>query len=164
VSEYYRRSARILVIDADERVLLLLSAPNEIEPEPCWITPGGGVGPGESLVEAAVREAREEIGLTVTQADLGRVVAWGAGRVAAWPDTGVFRDDYFHVRVSGHDVDTSAMEEFEAGFHRGHRWWTVDDLAASTERVIPFGLAALVTDLVAGRAPAEPVRLPWHHA
>ncbi len=87
----------------------------------------------------------------------------GAGRVPAWPDTGVFRDDYFHVRVDGHDVDTGAMEEFEAGNHRGHRWWTVDELAATTGRVVPRRLAPLLADLVAGRIPAEPVRLPWHH-
>jgi 8-oxo-dGTP pyrophosphatase MutT (NUDIX family) len=163
MEEYHRRSARVLVIDGEDRVLLLLSAPNEIEPEPCWITPGGGVTDGESLVEAAVREAREEIGLHVTPADLGGQVAWAAGRVPAWPDTGVFRDDYFHVRVPAHDVDTSAMEEFEAGFHQGHRWWTVAELASTTARVIPWGLPALLADIVAGRMPAEPVRLPWHH-
>jgi 8-oxo-dGTP pyrophosphatase MutT (NUDIX family) len=163
VEEYHRRSARVLVIDGNDRVLLLLSAPNEIEPEPCWITPGGGVADGESLVQAAVREAREEIGLAVTAADLGSPVAWGAGRVPAWPDTGVFRDDYFHVRVPAHEVDTSAMEEFEARNHRGHRWWSVAELSSTPARVIPWGLPGLVTDLVAGRHPAEPVRLPWHH-
>ena len=52
------------------------------------------------------------------------------------------------------------MEELEAGNHRGHRWWTMPDLATTTERVIPFRLAPLLTDLVAGRLPAEPVRLP----
>ena len=50
--EYPQMSAkvrsRVLVIDGEDRVLLLLSAPNEIEPEPCWITPGGGVTPHAS--------------------------------------------------------------------------------------------------------------------
>jgi hypothetical protein len=74
----------------------------------------------------------------------------------------VFRDDYFHVRVDAHEVDTSAMEEFEAGNHQGHRWWTVADLESTTERVIPLGLADLLVDLVGGRVP-NGLRLPWHH-
>jgi hypothetical protein len=79
------------------------------------------------------------------------------------PEAGVFRDDYFHLRVDAHEVDTSAMEDFEASNHQGHRWWTVAELESTTERVIPFGLAGLVSDLIAGRMPATAVRLPWHH-
>ena len=161
--DYYRRSARVLVTDGEDRLLMLLAAADAIEPRPFWITPGGGLMPGESVVAAAVREVREEIGLAVTESELGRPVAWSAGRVPAWPETGVFRDDYFHVRVDRHEVDTTAMEEFEADNHRGHRWWTIPDLTTTTERVFPFRLAPLLTDLVAGRLPVEPVGLPWHH-
>lgn len=33
---------------------------------------------------------------------------------------------------------------------------------ATADTVYPYGLAALVTDLLAGRTPQRPVRLPWH--
>ena len=161
--DYHRRSARVLVTDGEHRLLLLLAAPDSIGPRPFWITPGGGLRPGESVVAAAVREVQEEIGLTVTEDKVGPPVAWSAGRVPAWPETGVFRDDYFHLRVDTHEVDTSAMEEFEAGNHLGHGWWSMADLETTTELIVPFGLAGLLADLIVGRIPAEPVELPWHH-
>lgn len=161
--EYRRRSARILLVDGKDRVLLLKARPDPAfkDKEWSWLTPGGGVAEGESLAQAAVREAREEVGLEITVGDLVGPVAYGAGPVA-WV-SGIFRDDYFLVRVDGHEVDTSAMEEFEAGNHLGERWWTAEELESTAEAVVPFGLAGLLTDLTAGRVPAEPVELPWHH-
>jgi 8-oxo-dGTP pyrophosphatase MutT (NUDIX family) len=156
VSVYVRRSARVLVVDGSERILLLRFA--NPDGGHGWITPGGGVGDGESIVDAAARELREEIGLTVAAAHLGDPVAYSTGRVV-WLD-GLCRDDYFYHRVDAHDVDDSGMEAFERTHHRGHRWWTVDELRVTTELVYPPRLAALLTDLLAGRV-REPVELPW---
>ena len=56
-------------MDADGRLLLI---EQERPSGRQWRLPGGGVEPGESMVEAAVREAREETGLAVR---IGRLVA-----------------------------------------------------------------------------------------
>jgi hypothetical protein len=55
------------------------------------------------------------------------------------------------------------MEDLEAGQHAGHRWWSVDELRATTEIVYPLGLADLLAELLAGRIPDPAVELPWHH-
>jgi 8-oxo-dGTP pyrophosphatase MutT (NUDIX family) len=157
---YARRSARVLLLDRSDRVLLLKFADRR---GPIWITPGGGVDDGEPLRAAAVRELREEIGLDADQALLGQVVAYTSGYADLGWKRGVFRDDFFYCRVDGHRVDTTGQEPFERDQLVDHRWWTVDELAATTETVYPLGLVPLLAQLLAGDVPPEPVALPWHH-
>jgi 8-oxo-dGTP pyrophosphatase MutT (NUDIX family) len=67
VGERFRPSARALITDPDERVLLLrvrdAVALNAADPvTDYWITVGGGVEPGETFETAIVREIFEETG------------------------------------------------------------------------------------------------------
>jgi len=56
-------AASVVVRDPQDRILLVLRS---FEPDAgCWSVPGGRVEPGESLADAAVREAFEETGLRV---------------------------------------------------------------------------------------------------
>lgn len=57
-----RRSARVLLVDWADRLLLVrLAAP--VDGLPLWIAPGGGIEAGEDSLDAAVRELREELGI-----------------------------------------------------------------------------------------------------
>jgi 8-oxo-dGTP pyrophosphatase MutT (NUDIX family) len=155
VTEFARRSARVLVLDGSDRLLLVRSGG-------IWLAPGGGVEDGEGLAEAAARELREETGLSVAPAGL-YPVAFTTGRADLGWASGLFRDDFFFYRVDRHQVDPSGLNEFERQHYRGHHWWTHAELAATSETIAPANLAALVADLIAGRLPAAPVTLPWHH-
>lgn len=155
MTKFTRRSARVLLLDASDRLLLVQSGG-------AWLVPGGGVEDGEGLAEAAARELREETGLTVTPAEL-YPVAYTTGRADLGWASGLFRDDFFLHRVTSHQVDPAGLNESERRYYGGHRWWTQADLAATRETVYPANLAALVADLIAGRLPATPIALPWHH-
>jgi 8-oxo-dGTP pyrophosphatase MutT (NUDIX family) len=161
---YARRSVRVLVLDSTDRLLLIRSALVADEPAHgfAWFTPGGGIEPGEELADTAVRELREEVGLAVEPADL-HPVAFASGHAELGWANGLFRDDFFLCRVDSHDVDTTGQTPLERTHYNGYRWWTLAELASTTEAVYPFGLAGLLDDLVGGRVPAVPVELPWHH-
>lgn len=53
-----------------------------------WGMPGGRVEPGESVVDAAVREVFEETGLTVEVTHLIGVYSDPDGRIVTYPDNG----------------------------------------------------------------------------
>lgn len=64
-----RKTARIVPVDRDGRVMLLRGEPQGGREH--WFTVGGEIEPGESPVEAAVRELFEETGIAVDPAGLG---------------------------------------------------------------------------------------------
>ncbi len=51
---------------AGDSVLLLADTDPGLPGSRWWVTPGGGIDPGESAAEAAVREVAEELGLVTT--------------------------------------------------------------------------------------------------
>jgi 8-oxo-dGTP pyrophosphatase MutT (NUDIX family) len=154
-----------LLVNAADRLLLFryLNRPGKPELGTVWLTPGGGVKDGELIADAAARELREETGLSVAPDQLGPAVAVTSGTADLGWMAGEFRDDFFFLRVPHHEVDIRGFEELEASTFVEHRWWSVGELAKTTERVIPNGLVPLLSDLLTGNRPADPVRLPWHH-
>ncbi|WP_306212037.1 NUDIX hydrolase [Actinoplanes sp. RD1] len=143
-----RRAARVLLVDAADRVLLLHGGDPARPDQLWWFTPGGGLDAGETPAQGAARELFEETGLRVDPAALGSPVH---DEVTEFSYDG--RDyrqtqEFFLHRVDSWAVDTSGFDEAERQTITDHRWWSAEALAASDEQIFPVGLASLLTRAV----------------
>lgn len=143
-----RRAARVLLLDADGRLLMFRGTDPGRPGSRYWFTPGGGLEPGETMVEGAIREVREETGLGLTPAELGEPV---------WHNTVDFpfdlrwyrqEQDFFLVRVASWEVTMVGFDAEELRSIDTFHWWPLADLESTAEEVHPPGLAGLVRGIV----------------
>jgi 8-oxo-dGTP pyrophosphatase MutT (NUDIX family) len=157
-----RRSARVLLVDEDERVLLFFNRGSVVRGRDYFFTVGGGVEDGESLAEAGAREVFEETGLRIAPESLGPVVCRREGPWLA--NSGIrywAEEHYFFLRVNRFEPDFGGMEEGERDEVARHGWLSLADLDATDATVFPIGLAGLLKRLLAGEASESPIELPW---
>ncbi len=158
-----RDSARTIVLDRDGSVLLVWVADPEGGVPGVWLTPGGGIEPGESPRDAASRELAEETGLERDGDSLVGPVAVTRGR---WSFRGTplySVDTFFCVVVDRFEPVDDGLTELERELHAGWRWWSPDELDATSVPMLPSGLAPLARHLASGAiAPGDPaIELEW---
>jgi 8-oxo-dGTP pyrophosphatase MutT (NUDIX family) len=153
-----RPTARVLLLDPDGRILLVRARETVSRPVR-WFTPGGGIDPGETVIEAALREVREETGLGCLTA--GPVV-WVCEAVRTLHDgeTMLVQESFVVATCGAEDLTREGWEPHEQALLDDMRWWTMEDLSTTSEMILPEGLAGLLPDVIAGRYPRPPLRLP----
>jgi ADP-ribose pyrophosphatase YjhB (NUDIX family) len=145
-----RRAARVLLVEATGRVLLFAGTDPARPEHRYWFTPGGGLTDGETAAAGAVRELAEETGLRLSPDELGPPVFQ---ETVEFPFDGVSyrqEQEFFLVRVASWEVDTAGFDEIERGSITGYRWWSIDELAGTTDRYYPTELPAVLSRVLGG--------------
>jgi 8-oxo-dGTP pyrophosphatase MutT (NUDIX family) len=153
-----RDAVRVVLADAGGRVLLFHVVTAEEAPHGWWELPGGGIDPGETYLEAAIREIREETGLVIGPAQVGQP-AWR--RDSTWRSRGKRRLQHEVVVLARVALERPAIvdggrtpEEIED--YVSARWWGVPEIARSRERFYPGRLPELLPRFLAGEVIEEP--------
>jgi 8-oxo-dGTP pyrophosphatase MutT (NUDIX family) len=153
-----RSCVRVVLRDRAGRILLFRAVLASRTAGHWWELPGGGIEPGESYQQAAVREIREETGLDISAAQVGPP-RWR--RTATWAARGLRRLQHEVVVAVQLDADAPPVtdggrtaEELEEYVEA--RWWDVTDILGSAERFYPGRLAELLPAFLAGADLIEP--------
>ncbi|MFF2408696.1 NUDIX hydrolase [Streptomyces sp. NPDC058092] len=152
-----RKAARVVLLDPDDRILLIHGFEPEDPASTWWFTPGGGLEGAETREQAALRELAEETG--ITDVELGPLL-WQ--RLCSFPFDGRrWNQDewYFLARTTQTVTDTSRMTGLEQRSVAGLRWWTSAELSAARETVYPTRLAELLRTLLDEGPPRTPLVL-----
>lgn len=149
-----RRSARVFLFNPEGDVLLIrFVAELEGKPFIFWVTPGGEIEPDEEPHGAAERELCEELGIRVPL--IGPVHEESGG-------------EYVHLgeRVRNFDVFFAAACERDAPRLAGvtadeirlmheMRWWRLEELANTAERIYPQAICRVLPKVVAALKAAK---------
>jgi 8-oxo-dGTP pyrophosphatase MutT (NUDIX family) len=113
-----------------------------------WVTLGGGIHEGESVIEAARREVREETGLTEVEAQL---VVWHGQQTLETAEGPTHLDESFVLARTGNPQWSSdGWSATERKVVRSLRWWTLSELRQHADVIRPPRLAERLEALLAG--------------
>ncbi len=151
---WIRHAVRVLLLDEQERVLLLRG----VRPETgtaFWFPAGGRLEDGEDARSAAVREVAEETGLA--DVPLGPEV-WRRRHVFTWRgEEWDQRERWFIARVAHFEPNLLGMTEVEKAEISGCRWWTLDEMDATADELVPRDLVGRLRALLSEGPPPSPI-------
>jgi len=104
-----------VIIERDGKVLLVKHSYGSR----AWCFPGGGKKRGETLLETAIRETKEEVGLTLTTIEF----------IGSFVSQNEYKHDHVHVFLShvpmgDVSIDGEEIVDFEWATHDTQKTWT----------------------------------------
>ena len=140
-----RRTARVMLFDESGAILLVrFVVPREGGEFVFWALPGGEIEAGETEIEAAMREVREELGLELkvtgpVYCDSNQFLHQGEMQDNV--------DFLFRAECGREEPRLVGFTADEREIMKEVRWWREAELEASEQRIFPVNLAERMREL-----------------
>ncbi|WP_418961163.1 NUDIX hydrolase [Streptomyces tritici] len=151
-----RRAARVALLDPAGSVFMFRYDNEEVGVH--WAMPGGGLDAGETPLEAARREVREETGWTDIAPDGTLLCQWEHDFTRAGVPVRQHEHIFLAAAPRRDPVGDLAGPHAADGILRW-RWWSPEDMSGDHEPLWPPQLPRLLADVQRHGAPARPVDL-----
>jgi 8-oxo-dGTP pyrophosphatase MutT (NUDIX family) len=145
------------VLSPENRVLLFSfnHKDDALSGKSYWATPGGGLELNESFEQAALRELREETGLTRSAA--GPQVASRSFTMMLPCGETVLAEEHFLLFTQKNQISIVPDGAATKKVIHAHRWWTLEELRHTNETIFPLDLIIdILADQLIGSTTISP--------
>ena len=157
-----RDVVRLVVRDCQGKILLFHTR-DITQPElgQWWELPGGGIDAGETYLDAALRELREETGIAAAADQVGLPIWRRAASFRYRRGRRLQHEVVVVVQLGGPGaaIDEAGRLAYEREDYFDSRWWSLAEILASEERFYPGRLRSLIERFLAGGEIDEPFEL-----
>lgn len=149
-----RHSSRIVLLNKEHEILLMKI---QLPTYSLWCTIGGEIEPNESPLKAAKREVFEEIGYSESDVSLGSAIWYGEHIIDIKGTPTLHKETFFLGRTSRLDINAANLTDEEKSVVQGFKWWSIEELKATSEFIVPPRLAEYLSTLVEDGIPDKTV-------
>ncbi|PIS00763.1 MAG: hypothetical protein COT84_05830 [Chlamydiae bacterium CG10_big_fil_rev_8_21_14_0_10_35_9] len=158
-----RKSIRILLINDEQKLLLMCANDQKTTSKDgsyCgkfWFPIGGEIEPGESLIDAATRELKEETGLNKEDVTFGPIVWFGSFEMVINGMLTRLKQKFIIAHTKNKSITLKYLTSDEKKVIEKIQWMSFEQICNHNEVIYPVVLKDYLPNILNKNYPTEPI-------